>query len=363
MLAEGKITVDQSEELLSALEHDEKQKTIEPGQKPKSARPAIAEEFSKFAESVQKMMRDAMHKVEPSSRELKSRLKEFGGWMQTIVSSTVNDFAHARGQPLDGVDIDIDLAEPVGFASCRRCRIENPFGSVRVLEGDAFSLKIRGRISRAALGVTTPTTWYEKNAFRIEQDTAFIGISRSTPVKAVLDMELTLPKGLKLDVETDTASVKIAGAFTAGQIQTISGDVALRAIEFEDGGVDTVSGDISLESGVVRGKLRTTSGNVILKSVRLEATHMHSVSGDILITEPEVGDATDVSVETTSGDIAIERIRGPWAHIDASTRTGEMEIKWQGASRQTGGAGTVADSGTSGASFNVLSKTGDIAFA
>lgn len=363
MLAEGKITVNQSEELLSALEQDEKQKAVSPEQQPASGRPALAEELSKFAESVQKTMRDAMRKVEPPSRELKSRLKEFGGWMQTMVGSAVNDFAHMRGQPIDGVEIDIDLAEPTGFSLCRRCRIENMFGSVRVLEGTAFALKVRGRISRSALGTTTPTVWFRENAFRIESDTALIGINRSAPVKAVLDMELTLPKGLRLDVVTDTASVKIAGAFAAGQIQTLSGEIVLRNIEFEDGGIDTVSGDISLESGVVRGKLRTTSGNVILKGVRLSDARIHSISGDVLIIDADIGDTTVVAIETTSGDIAVERAKGPWSRIEADTRTGDLEIRWKDVSHQAGGGKTIVDSGASGASFNVLSTSGDITFA
>jgi len=364
MLAEGKITVEQSEELLAALERDEKQKTGAQEQQPSSpTRPPLTEEISKFADSVQKTMRDAMRKIEPPSRELKTRMKEFGGWMQTMVGSAFNDFAHMRGQPLDGVEIDVDLAEPAAVSSCRRCRIENLFGSVRVLEGSAFALKVRGRISRSALGTTTPTVWFRENGIRIEHDAAVIGISRSAPVKAILEMELTLPKGICLDIETDTASVKVAGAFTAGQIQTISGDVVLRHVEFEDGGVDSVSGDISLESGAVRGKLRTTSGNVILKGVRLANVGIHSVSGDVLIIDADVNDATAVMVETTSGDVAIERAQGPWSRIDAGTRTGDMEIRWQGISKQAGGAGTVAESGTTGASFNVLSTSGDITFA
>jgi len=66
MLAEGKITVDQSEELLAALDSDEK-KRAEPASEAKAApgRPPITEEISKFAENMQKTMRDAMRNVEP----------------------------------------------------------------------------------------------------------------------------------------------------------------------------------------------------------------------------------------------------------------------------------------------------------
>ncbi|HEY9069031.1 MAG TPA: DUF4097 family beta strand repeat-containing protein [Candidatus Ozemobacteraceae bacterium] len=361
MLAEGKITVDQSEELLAALDSDEKKKA-EPASEAKAApgRPPITEEISKFAENMQKTMRDAMRKVEPPSRELKSRLKEFGNWMQTMVGSAVDEFAHMRGQPLDGVEIDVDLPEPEGFSGCRRCRIENLFGSIRVLEGAAFALHVRGRISRSALGTVTPTVWFRENAFRIEQDTALIGISRQAPVKAVLEMELTLPKGFRVEAESDSASVKISGNFTAGQIQTISGDVALRHLVFEDGGIDTVSGDISLEGGGLRGKIRTTSGNVILKGVRLSEMRIHTISGDVLVVEPELGDGAAAAVETTSGDITFERPQGAWSRIDAGTRTGDMEIRWQGTSRQPGGAGTVIESGTPGATFQIQSTSGDI---
>ena len=66
--------------------------------------------------------------------------------------------------------------------------------------------------------------------------------------------------------------------------------------------------------------------------------------------QPEIGKFVEIKSKT-------------WSRIDAGTRTGNMEIRWQGISKQAVGAGTVAESGTAGASFNVLSTSGDITFA
>ncbi|HNW33725.1 MAG TPA: DUF4097 family beta strand repeat-containing protein, partial [Candidatus Ozemobacteraceae bacterium] len=168
---------------------------------------------------------------------------------------------------------------------------------------------------------------------------------------------------LRLDFETDSASVKVAGAFGIGRGQTISGDVMLRHVEIEEGGIDTISGDISLENGAVRGKLGSTSGNVILKGVRLASVRVHTISGDVLVSDADIGDVTDLSIETTSGDVAIEHALGSWSRIDAGTRTGDLELRWQGVSRQSGGAGTIVESGQPGASFHIMSTSGDITFA
>jgi len=139
-----------------------------------------------------------------------------------MIGSAAAEFTSPRNQDSDAVEIDVDLPEPAGFNLCKNCRIENLFGSLRVTEGDKFTLRMRGNLSRSALGEKTPTIWFAENAFRIDGDTAVIGVSRDVPIKAVFEMELTLPQKFALDIETDSAPVKIAGDFKVGKLKTIS---------------------------------------------------------------------------------------------------------------------------------------------
>ena len=82
--------------------------------------------------------------------------------------------------------------------------------------------------------------------------------------------------------------------------------------------------------------------------------------GGTLVSPTKVVTAAHCVVESPSGDVTFERPQGAWSRIEAGTRTGDMEIRWQGTSRQPGGAGTIVESGTPGAAFQIQSTSGDI---
>ena len=80
-----------------------------------------------------------------------------------------------------------------------------------------------------------------------------------------------------------------------------------------------------------------------------------------MLTESEVSKEAKVALVTTSGDIIIERIKGPWSMISAATRSGNISLDWRGTISDSCG-GKILRSGNDGAEFAVESVSGDIQF-
>lgn len=358
MLAGGKITVEQSEELLSAIDQDEQGKKEKEPETGDSCRVDIAN----IAKTVQTTLREAFKKVEPPSRELKSRLKEFGGWMQNFVTGMAGEFANAHGEPIDGISVDFSVPEPEELSNCSICLIENLFGDIRVSEGESFSLKIGGRISQAALEGQPPNLWFINKAVRIENDTLIIGLDRRTPTKAVLNIDLILPKEISIKIKTVSAAASIKGGFRITDLHTVSGDINVKNCVLDAANVETVSGNLRIEGGKIEMNVKSTSGDLTIKTGFIQKITAQSVSGDLLITDCEVDETSVVEAMCTSGDIAVEKISGPWRKVEVNTRTGIIKTAWRGASSSTGQNGSVIESGNPGAEFSAETVSGDIAF-
>ncbi|NLI76850.1 MAG: DUF4097 domain-containing protein [Candidatus Riflebacteria bacterium] len=353
MLAEGKISVEQSEELLAALEKDTKAS---------DHKRSFTEEVSRFAENFQKQVREAVKKAEPPGHEFKARIKEFGGWVQNMMGSMVAEFGHGRGEPVDGVSVEFSVPEPDGFSRCRTCQVENLFGSVTIREGTAFALRVMGRISHAALAGQPPNLWFGQHGLRIEGDTLHLGFDRATPTRAVLDLELTLPTSLALRCRSVSASLSIKGPFRVESLKTVSGDIHLHGAELAGASLETVSGDFFVEGGSVAADGVSTSGDFRCKGARIGRLKMQSISGDIELARPEVTEATEVSCNTTSGDVFVGQVQGPWSSVEAGSRTGTVKVTWEGTAHPGLRHGTKLESGHAGAVFTAESVSGDIEF-
>lgn len=353
MLAEGKITVEQSEELLAALEKDS-----QAGTRKKS----FAEEVTSFAENVQKQIRESVKKADPPGQEFKARIKEFGGWMQNMMGSMVSGFSHFRDEPADGVSVEFQVPEPEGFSRCRRCVIENLFGSVTVREGVGFSLRVNGRISHATMAGQPPNLWFNQHGLVIDGETLHIGFDRETPTRAVLDLEVVLPPSIALRLRSVSASLSVHGPFQIEGLKTVSGDVHLIGTQTVNATLESVSGDISLEGGSASCEGISTSGDFQCLNTRIEKFQVQSISGEVRLTSPEISEASLIKVNSTSGDVLVEKVRGPWAQIEANSRTGTVKIAWAGTVHPGLRHGTKLESGSSGAFFTVETVSGDITF-
>lgn len=142
------------------------------------------------------------------------------------------------------------------------------------------------------------------------------------------DVQVALPKGLSVDVFTDSGDMEFSGvAIAALSVSTVSGDVDLTNVQADDLTVGTTSGDIDLEHTTVSGEtnLETTSGELDLEDCTLNGPlSISSVSGDL---EGQAIVSGNVTIGTTSGDVELE-LSGSPAHSagNISTTSGEMNL-------------------------------------
>ncbi|MFZ2955750.1 MAG: DUF4097 family beta strand repeat-containing protein [Candidatus Ozemobacteraceae bacterium] len=395
MLAQGKITVEQSEELLSALESDDKAKAKSDmdekrnegtgetsgsresgetageagdssGQGGKGFRfpfgPNFGADVENFAGQIQKQFGKAFRGIQPQSQELKGKLKDFGGWLSEAVGKIVCDMHFPERDLPDGVEIEAMIAEPQGFSNCRITEVNNLHGSISIREGEVFGLKIRGRISRAALGDQSASAWFAANAIQIHGDRMVIGMDKSSTVKAVLDIELFLPSHVHLQLHTFSAPVTVYGPFRILAAEAVSGDLKFTHCLFEDTALETVSANIIVEGGALAMRVKMTSGDLNISGARVEKLAIQTVSGDVSLSDLTLSDGAELDVATTSGDISMRRPQGQVARLEARSRTGQVHARVPGNRQPIDKFGIVIETGEAGARIKAESVSGDLLF-
>ncbi len=383
MLAEGKITVEESEKLLAALGKSEENRQSDQGyrqQEPRQAesekRPNLEDEFfnpfgnatrlgfdlRNLAQTVQHTIQHAIKKAEPRSREFKDKMKEFGSWMQELAGTMASEMVNNKNEPLDGVPVDFVVPVSDDVERCENFVFENIFGEVRIHEGSEFKMHITGRVSKAAMGEYQAAQWFVRSAIRVDGQNYFVGFDRNQPVKAVIDMEITLPADRRVSCKTVSGGIRVRGAYRIDEIKTVSGNIRIQGAVLRESLLETVSGAVQVEGGEIDMQIKSTSGDFLVRDSKIHSLKINSVSGDILLTEGSIEDDTNVRLVTTSGDIIVEKMTGPWKRVEAVTRSGEVVLDWKGDMTPLNNQGTALSSGSNGAEFKAESVSGDIQF-
>ncbi len=391
MLAEGKITVEESEKLLAAINEKEapreesrgetRQQNRENDQNSRSEerserdRQRDDDPFNPFlnatklgfdlrnlAQTVQQTVQQAIKKAEPRRREFKDKMKEFGNWMQEVVGSMANELGNVKGEPADGIPVEFVVTPPEGTHGCDTFIIENVFGEIRIHEGSEFKMHVNGQVSKATLGEYQPSQWFSRYGIEVDGYKLVIGFDRAQPVKAAIDMEITLPADMHISCKTVSGAVRIRGNFKIGDLNTVSGNIRIQGSNLKQSRIETVSGAVQIEGGEIAMEIKSTSGDFLVRDSRIEELRINSVSGDIMLTEGSISESTNVKLVTTSGDIIVEKMSGPWKVVEATTRSGDVVLDWKGDATPLNNQGTTLKSGSSGAEFKAESVSGDIQF-
>jgi hypothetical protein len=118
------------------------------------------------------------------------------------------------------------------------------------------------------------------------------------------DVELELPHGTRLVLETVSGEITAEALDGDQRYTTTSGDVFLN----EGGGalrVTTVSGDVIVRAErPVSGRVESVSGDLVLSAPRIDALRAQSVSGDVEV-DGALAPGGDFRIETVSGDFGI----------------------------------------------------------
>ncbi len=141
-------------------------------------------------------------------------------------------------------------------------------------------------------------------------------------------LEIYIPEAYnkKLTVNTVSGDLDLAGDWTLSELRVklTSGDISVAGPTFETAHIETVSGDIQAEG--VRGphEILSTSGDIELSSAGGAST-LQTVSGDVYGRYAEI--TADSKINTTSGDIEIE-LGGKMPNLLAKSTSGDVSFAW-----------------------------------
>jgi hypothetical protein len=179
--------------------------------------------------------------------------------------------------------------------------IENLAGSVRIIGWDRNEVEVTGELDGAS------------QELEIDKDDDHISIEvvimegHHEDIEGA-DIEVRVPRGSQLEVETVSATIEVSGVSGALEISSVAGDITVegdsRKVELA-----TVSSDITLKDGenLEDGELESVSGDIHVEAAfgKRGSFDFQTVSGDIVLLVPS-GINARFDIETFSGDIENE---------------------------------------------------------
>lgn len=375
MLAEGKITVEESERLLNAVNNEnnsrEKSSDNENQQSSNSGFPnipfleatKIGLNLRNMVQTVHDTVQKTIKQVEPRSKDLKEKMREFGGWMEEVVETMASEITNHNGLPADSMSVDFIVPAPKGTENCKSFIIENVYGEIHINEGPEFKLLVNGQVSKNTLGELQSSEWFSNNAIKVIDDKMYIGFDSDAQIKALIDINLTLPTGSNVVCKTINSAIKTNGALNIEVIKTVSGNVRIDASKLENTKIESVSGVIQIvNTKNINAKINTTSGDLLINNSGLNKLTINTVNGDLNIHDSEIVIETQIEAITTSGDITIEKLTGPWKNIDANSRNGQVFVEWRGNLSPLNKQRVCITTGGEGAKLYADSVSGNIKF-
>lgn len=198
--------------------------------------------------------------------------------------------------------------------------ISNVAGSVKVTAWDQQVVKVTGRIEN------------DKDRLEMTGDVGrvVIKVRRDSGKYEGRDgakLEISLPAGASLEVNTVSADVEVGGVKGTQRLESVSGNL-VTAVFDEQLDLRTISGDATVNGagGKARVFAESTSGNVRAKGIasEVEAT---SVSGDLFL---ELGSVPHGRFKSVSGDVDAELELPGEGRLDVESISGDVEVVLRG---------------------------------
>jgi DUF4097 and DUF4098 domain-containing protein YvlB len=208
--------------------------------------------------------------------------------------------------------------------------IEHPIGSdgrvvlkvgtadVRVRGTDDERATMRATFQIAASSEAEADAAFERGRMRVAAGSGALAIEESngSSLGGVIgrlltgrgsievDVELEIPRGARLVMETISGDITAEGLRGEQRINTTSGDLYL-----DDGGgtlrIETVSGDSVIRAErPITARLQAISGDLALSAPLIEALRAQTVSGDVEV-EGQLARGGEFRIETVSGDVSV----------------------------------------------------------
>lgn len=371
MLAEGKITAEQAEKLLSALntaaagppptpppppppgarpEAMRSESTVDSSRASDSSEGGSAKQFDfswghkrpfpfdlsglgkQISDAVkridpERLMREARVGVSKGGKRWQERMREWSRFMAGEGGPPENTL----GQPAARATEDLLFT----VAPDATVQIDNSYGAIFV-EGGSEAVAIE--IEKEAWAVTEEEARARLKELRVEaltQQSPSVGASRlEIRVHAPEDwrdgwanLRIKVPTGVAVKAETVFGEVRVERVGGYVEAHTISGAITLEDLQGEARGeaisgdiraariggpfhAASKSGDLDVEDLTQGGEVTAVSGTVLAKRVEGPRIEAKSVSGDVHLEDAGQVSPLDVTVESVSGDVMLSRARG-----------------------------------------------------
>lgn len=159
-------------------------------------------------------------------------------------------------------------------------------------------------------------------------------LTLQVPQNASLDIELVSANvgvgavnGERLDIETVSGDITSAASAQRVKIESVSGDVALEEAGSQETHLETVSGDIEIGRSGGRLKAESVSGKIEVRSATLDRADIESVSGDIDM-DTVLSNDSDISISSHSGDLDLRIPGGLPLDLRIETFSGGIRSDW-----------------------------------
>jgi DUF4097 and DUF4098 domain-containing protein YvlB len=215
-----------------------------------------------------------------------------------------------------------------------RISIENVAGSVRVTGWDRNEVHVTGTVGDATDGLSV-TGGPDHLSIEVEIPRGNHG---GGDVSA--DLEIQVPAGCQLEVETVSASIDATELSGRAELSSVSGSITL-AGRPSGAEVETVSGAIQIRGSGTPVDVESVSGSITLTGVAGQVD-VSTVDGSIEVTADEIRQG---DFEAVSGDIRISGALAAGAELDIEGHSSSVTL--------------AVPSGTS-ARFDVTTFSGDI---
>ena len=199
--------------------------------------------------------------------------------------------------------------------------------TVEVRPGDGTEIKVERQFERNVFG-SDPNEKYDESEGKLELNSGGCGfLSFGCKTTYVL----TVPRDLKLTVESSSGDMTIAGIQGATELKSSSGDIEVHDVR---GPLDLKSSSGDLEADGLTATSVTahsSSGSTSLDfAVAPETVEAKTSSGDVSIRIPSGTETYKVDTDTSSGDEAANVNNDPNAKrtITAKTSSGDVSIEY-----------------------------------
>ncbi|HKQ62053.1 MAG TPA: DUF4097 family beta strand repeat-containing protein [Candidatus Polarisedimenticolaceae bacterium] len=234
-------------------------------------------------------------------------------------------------------------------------RIENAFGTIRVVVWDKNEVWVKGTLAASAEGLGFDAEPWddedeEENGKKTKVRRMAVDVRVSVPDSWSFEsdddsdyrstLEISVPRDASLEIESTNAPITVNGPSGSMSIESVNGtvqvtggahEIELKSLTGEvvytgpatSVHVETVSGGVRLELQNAEAHVRTVKGSVVLRGKTLSEVAIETTAGNVTL-ESAIAPAGEWGIETFSGNVALTFPGAATGHFQFKTAEGQI---------------------------------------